>query len=200
MTVVLATRNRHKIREMLQILGDLEGIQFIPLDQFPNVPEVSEDGQTLRENAVLKAEHAVRHTGLLSLAEDTGLEIDALGGRPGVRSARFAGEGAAYQENVTKVLSLMKDVEPQRRSARFRSVVAIIKPGGDPEVFEGVCPGRISEMEKGGEGFGYDPIFMPEGYGETFAEMRGDVKNRISHRARALEKAREYLQQLVRDG
>jgi len=197
MKLVLATRNRYKIREMLQILGDLKGIDLVPLDEFPDAPEVQEDGQTLKENAMLKARCAAQHSGILSLGEDTGLEIEALGGQPGVRSARFAGEQTSYEKNVDKVIKLMKDIPAEKRSACFRSVVAFMEPGKDPLVFEGVCPGKIIDHRRGSAGFGYDPIFVPQGYDQTFAEMDTKEKNRISHRARALTGAREYLKTLI---
>lgn len=196
--VVLATRNRHKIREMMAILGDLEGLRCLSLERFPGIPEVSEDGRTLEENAILKVRQAVVSTGLLSLAEDTGLEIDALGGRPGVRSARFAGEKASYEDNVARVLELMKAVTKDHRSARFRSVVAIMEPDGQLRSFEGICPGTIIAERRGSEGFGYDPVFVPEGYDLTFSEMDQPEKNRISHRARALEEVKKYFGEKIR--
>ena len=197
MKLVLATRNRHKIAEMLSLIGDLEGLECISLDRFPEAPEVVEDGQTLRDNAVLKVRQAVFSTGLVCLAEDTGLEIDALGGRPGVWSARFAGEGARYEENVDKVLRLMEDVPPEERAARFRSVVAVQGPDDQPRIFEGICPGRIIGECRGCGGFGYDPIFVPAGHRQTFAQLEAEKKNRISHRAKALTFARNYLIELV---
>lgn len=197
MRLVLATRNRHKIGEMLAIMGTLEGLQCISLDRFPEAPEVDEDGRTLEENAVLKVRQAVSSTGQLCLAEDTGLEIDALGGRPGVRSARFAGEAARYEENVAKVLDLMRTVPPEERTARFRSVVAIMEPAGKPQIFEGLCPGRILSERRGTAGFGYDPIFVPAGFQQSFAQMAVAEKNRISHRARALAAAREHVIALI---
>jgi XTP/dITP diphosphohydrolase len=197
MKVVLATRNGHKIREMLDILGDLQGVEFYNLERFPDSPEVHEDGETLRENAILKAQEAALFTGLLCLAEDTGLEVDALEGRPGVRSARFAGEQASYDQNMDKVLSLLRGIPEKERGARFRSVVAIAEPGTSVRLFEGTCQGRILSQRQGTGGFGYDPIFQPDGYLETFAEMKPDLKNRISHRARALEKVKGYLKELA---
>jgi XTP/dITP diphosphohydrolase len=204
MKLVLATRNRYKVEEMMAILGDLKGWQLLSLDEFPQAPEVEESGETLEENASLKVQQAVAATGLISLAEDTGLVIDALGGRPGVCSARFAGEQARYEENVAKVLELMAEVPPGSRTARFRSVVAIMGtaggsgdwPKGRPQFFEGICPGMITAERRGSGGFGYDPIFVPDGYHQTFAQMDGEQKNRISHRAKALAGARECLIEL----
>ncbi|MFC1683310.1 RdgB/HAM1 family non-canonical purine NTP pyrophosphatase [Candidatus Zixiibacteriota bacterium] len=193
MKLILATRNQHKILEMTEILNDLNEIELIPLTLFRRLPEVVESGATLRDNALIKARHAAHLTGCLCLAEDTGLEIDALEGKPGVRSARFAGENSSYEENVEKVLDLMKDVSSEARGARFRSIVAIMGPGDEPEVIEGICRGTIISERRGQEGFGYDPIFVPESYDQTFAQMDAELKNKISHRARALEKAKEYL-------
>ena len=233
MKLVLATRNKHKIDEMLTILGDLEDLECVSLARFPEAPEVDESGRTLPENAVIKVRQAVSSTGLVCLAEDTGLEIDALGGRPGVRSARFAGEKARYEENVTKVLEMMRAVPEGKRTARFRSVVAIMEPihrkddrpgiasvippqnqrgdrpsgsqgnqqkdqpDGQPYLFEGICPGRIIAQRRGTAGFGYDPIFVPDGFQKTFAEMEAGEKNRISHRALALAAARKHLVELM---
>jgi XTP/dITP diphosphohydrolase len=197
MKLILATRNHHKTQEMREILINLDEVEMIPLTLFRRLPEVVESGATLRENALIKARHAAQLTGCLCLAEDTGLEIEALDGKPGVRSARFAGEGASYHENVDKVLDLLKDIPSEARGARFRSVVVIMGPEDEPEVIEGICPGSIIAERRGQGGFGYDPIFVPEGYEETFAQMDAELKNRISHRARALEKARKYLRRLA---
>ena len=200
MKLVLATGNRHKIREMREILKDMREIEFLSLVQFPQLPELVESGSTLRENAIQKACRAVEFTHCLSLAEDTGLEIDALGGRPGVRSARFAGDQASYEQNIEKVLSLMRQIPSERRGGRFRSVVAIAEPRGDVHIFEGICEGRITTERRGKGGFGYDPIFEVAGFGKTFAEMEPDQKNRISHRALALQKAKVLLLELGRGG
>lgn len=197
MRLLLATRNRHKIREMKEILKDLKEIELLSVDQFPNLAEVVEEGSTLKENAIQKARHTINHTGCLSLAEDTGLEIDALAGKPGVRSARFAGERATYEANVEKVLRLLRDVPANERTARFRSVVVVMKPGEGPHVFEGVCEGKIIDKRKGGGGFGYDPIFQPEDHEKTLAQMEQSEKNRISHRAKALQKAKILLRELL---
>jgi len=183
---------------MKEILKDVKGIELIPADHFPQLPEVVERGSTLRENAIQKACHAVKFTDCLTLAEDTGLEIDALSRKPGVRSSRFAGEHASYEQNIAKVLGLMRHIPWKDRGARFRSVVAIVEPGGSPRVFEGVCEGQITTERRGKAGFGYDPIFEVAGYGKTFAEMDQDQKNRISHRALALQKAKVLLMELCR--
>ena len=199
MKLVLATRNQDKIREMREILKDVEEIELLTTDQFPQLSEVEEKGSTLRENAIQKACHTVQGTGHLCLAEDTGLEVDALGGKPGVRSSRFAGDGATYEQNIDKLLSLMRQIPPEDRLARFRSVVAIVEPGGSPYLLEGICEGRITSQRRGTGGFGYDPIFEVDGYGQTFAEMEQDLKNRISHRALALARAKDYLRKLLEE-
>lgn len=197
MKMVLATGNRDKIREMREILKDVEGMELLTVDQFPQVSEVVEKGSTLRENAIRKACHGVEHTSCLTLAEDTGLEVVALGGKPGVRSSRFAGDHATYDQNIDKLLSLMQQIAWEDRRARFRSVVAIVEPGGHPHLIEGICEGRITTERRGRGGFGYDPIFEVDGYEKTFAEMEQALKNRISHRARALAGAKDYLRKLA---
>jgi XTP/dITP diphosphohydrolase len=198
MKLVLATRNGHKIREMSNILSDMKELELLPAGQLTELPQVEEGGADLRENALLKAYHWLSFAKCLTLAEDTGLEIDALGGNPGVRSARFAGERASYEQNIDKVLALMGQVPPGKRGGRFRSVVAIVEPGGPEYIFEGVCEGRITTERRGRGGFGYDPIFEVSGYGKTFAEMEQDVKDGISHRALALQKAKVLLRELCR--
>jgi len=199
MKLVLATRNRHKIGEMREILKDMEEIELLTTDQFTQLSEVEEKGSTLRENAIQKACYTAQVSGLLSLAEDTGLEVDALGGKPGVRSSRFAGENATYEQNIDKLLNLMQKILPEDRLARFRSVVVIVKPGSSPYLVEGICEGRITAKRRGGGGFGYDPVFEVDGYGQTFAEMEQDLKNRISHRALALAGAKDYLRKLLEE-
>ena len=196
MKLLLATRNAHKIREIEEILRSLRGVEFLLADQIPGLPEIEERGASLRENALLKAYHGLRFTHCLTLAEDTGLEIDALDGNPGVRSSRFAGDHASYDENIDKVLTLMRDVPVKKRGARFRSVVAIVGPGDGEHLFEGVCKGHITTQRRGEGGFGYDPIFEVAGYGKTFAEMASEAKNRISHRALALQRAKTMLNEL----
>ncbi len=192
--LVLATRNNDKIREIREILKGLE-IDILTLDEFPQIPEVEEDGATIEENAFKKARVVSGATHLLALADDTGLEVDFLQGQPGVYSSRFAGKGATYDDNVNKLLDIMKSVPHEQRTARFRCVIAISGP--DVEKFvEGVCEGIIANEKRGYHGFGYDPIFYMPKYEQTFAEMSLPLKNKISHRGLALQKAREILQQL----
>ena len=190
-TLVLATHNPDKQTEMNAVLSDLD-LDFIGLDQYPEIDDIPENGTTLLENALIKARAVHLKTGFPALADDTGLEVDALHGAPGVYSARFAGEDATYQDNVKKLLSVMAGVSRQNRTARFRTVVALID--SDTELWtEGIIEGLITRDERGAGGFGYDPIFEVADTGKTFSEMSTSQKNEISHRARALQKMRKKL-------
>ena len=193
--LVLATRNRKKLAELEQLLEGT-GIEILGLDEFPQIPEVHEDGKTFAENAVKKARTVAEATGIVALADDSGLEVDALGGKPGVYSARFAGEHGDDAANNAKLLELMRNVPEGQRKARFRCVVAIAVPGGEVHLVEGACEGHIGYEPKGDYGFGYDPLFVVEEFGKTMAELPPEVKNRISHRGRALERARAILASL----
>jgi XTP/dITP diphosphohydrolase len=184
--LVLATANPNKVKEMRDILGGL-GIDVLTLADFPPMDEVDETGDTLEANALLKADAVYRHTGLPSLADDTGLEVDALGGRPGVYSARYAGPNASYEDNVAKLLGELKGIADADRTARFRTVMALRLSDTEHLFADGVAEGRIISERRGADGFGYDPVFVPsDGDGLTFAEMAPAEKNAISHRARAL--------------
>ncbi len=184
--LVLATANPNKVKEMRDILGGL-GINVLTLADFPPMHEVDETGDTLEANALLKADAVYLHTGLPSLADDTGLEVDALGGRPGVYSARYAGPNASYEDNVAKLLGELKGVADADRTARFRTVMALRLSDAEHLFADGVAEGRIVSESRGEAGFGYDPVFLPsDGDGRTFAEMAPAEKNAISHRARAL--------------
>jgi len=189
--LVAATRNPDKLTEIRQILAGT-GIEVRGAAEFEDVPEVEETGRTLEENALLKARAVYRATGLPTLADDTGLEVDALGGRPGVYSSRFAGETATYADNVRKLLRELESVPPERRTARFRCVVAFVD-GRSTHVVEGTREGVILSEQRGSSGFGYDPVFFVPETGKTFAEMTPDEKNRISHRALALGKMKALL-------
>ncbi len=197
MKVVLATKNPHKLEEILSILGEIPGVEFLTFRDIP-LPDVEETGGTLEENAILKATSVARETGLPALAEDTGLEVEALGGAPGVRSARFAGEDKDYRANNEKLLGLLKGVTDRR--ARFRTVAVLALPDGRTWTAEGVLEGRIAETPRGEGGFGYDPLFIPEGETRTLAEMSPEEKNRISHRRKALEAMRSILEELAQGG
>lgn len=194
MKLVLATRNLGKIQEMTDLLADLP-LNILSVLDFPDMPKVIEDGQTFAENAIKKAETVCRHTGLLSLADDSGLEIEALDGQPGIRSSRFAGFEQNDDSNITKVLHLMRSIPQDRRQARFRCVIALATPEEKTETVEGLCEGLISTQRMGSAGFGYDPIFIVPQYGKTFAELGLDIKNRMSHRAKALQAAKALLLQ-----
>ena len=190
--LVLATRNRHKIEELVALLSGL-GITIHTLDEFPDAPNVVEDGGTCEANAVKKARAIAEFTGLPAVADDTGLEVDALDGRPGVYAARYAGEGATYEDNCRKLLQELSGVPHERRTARFLTVAAIALPSGEVRVAQGTLAGVIAEEASGTLGFGYDPVFCIPALGKTLAQMSADQKNTISHRANAFLKMREIL-------
>ncbi|MEP1151430.1 MAG: RdgB/HAM1 family non-canonical purine NTP pyrophosphatase [Balneola sp.] len=188
--LVLASRNKNKIEEMKQLVAHL-GIEIYSALDFPELEEVEEDQPTLEGNALKKAQYVHQQTGIPALSDDTGLEVEALDGAPGVYSARYAGEDASYQDNVLKLLTALKD--QKNRSAQFRTVVALVD--ADKEfTFEGVCKGSILEEQRGKKGFGYDPIFMPDEFAESFAQMDANIKNLISHRGRAIQKFIAFLE------
>ncbi|MFO0773739.1 MAG: XTP/dITP diphosphatase [Nitrospiraceae bacterium] len=191
--LVLATRNADKGRELQAILSDL-GIRIRTMAEYPDAPEVVEDGATCRDNALKKALSAQRHTGLPAIADDTGLEVDALGGRPGVFAARYAGEHATYADNCRKLLQELDGVPTEGRGARFVTYAAIAYPDGATEVAHGVLEGRIAEQAQGQGGFGYDPVFYVPTLGRTLAEIAPAEKNRISHRGLAFQQAKNLLQ------
>jgi len=190
--LVLATRNPDKGRELAALLGDA-GITIRTLAEFPGAPEVVEDGETCEANAVKKAVTIARYTKLPSAADDTGLMVDALGGRPGVHAARYAGEGATYEDNWKKLLRELAGVPRERRGARFVTVAAVADPEGRVEVVQGALDGLITEAPAGTKGFGYDPVFFVPEIGKTLAQLTPEEKNRVSHRARAFTKVKELL-------
>ena len=190
MQLIAATRNRHKLEEIREILSDLD-VEILDLDAFPDVPPVEEDGLTFEANAIKKARETTLATGKWTMADDSGLEVDALGGDPGVHSARYAGEPVDYEANNRKLLKALEGVSG--RKARFRCVIAICSPEGNIMTVNGTCEGHISERCTGTAGFGYDPLFVPDGHSLTFAELGQEVKNGISHRSVALENARSLL-------
>lgn len=189
MRIVLATRNPGKVAELRALLADLP-VELVSAAEIESAPEVEEDAPTLEGNARKKAVTLQQHTGLPALADDTGLEVDALGGAPGVHSARFAGPEADGEANRVKLLHDLDGTAD--RSARFRTVLAF-DDGEEVQFFEGVCEGQITGAERGEGGFGYDALFQPEGEAQTFAEMPAEAKNRISHRGRALEHFAAFL-------
>ncbi len=188
MEFLLATRNKNKIREIVECLKSLT-IVVRSLQDFPDAPDVKEDGSTFEENAVKKAVERAKYTGLLTLADDSGLVVDALGGAPGVRSSRYAGENATDFQNNTKLLEAMKDVVYTDRRAAFVCCMALADTNGLIRTVTGRCDGEILTAPRGRRGFGYDPLFVKLEYNKTFAELPLELKNRISHRAMALEKA-----------
>ena len=190
--LVLATRNRHKGEELAALLGDL-GITIRTLDEFPDAPDVVEDGNTCEANAIKKARAIAEFTGLPAVADDTGLEVDALGGRPGIYAARYAGEDATYEDNCRKLLRELAGVPRERRTARFLTVAAIALPSGEIRVAQGTLDGVIADEASGTLGFGYDPVFLIPELGKTLAQLSADQKNTISHRAKAFAKMREIL-------
>lgn len=196
MHIVLATRNQHKKQELVALLRGLD-ITIRTLDDFPEAPEVIEDGDTCEANAMKKAVEIAQYTGLTAVADDTGLEVDALGGRPGVFAARYAGEQATYEDNCRKLLQDLQGVPAERRSGRFVTVAAIATPEGKRLSAKGVLEGVIAEQPAGSHGFGYDPVFLLPEYGQTLAQLAPEVKNHISHRARAFNQARALLQQMM---
>lgn len=191
--LVLATNNRDKVREMAHALHGLP-VRLVPVGELGEWPPPEETGATLAENALLKARAALDRTGRVCLADDTGLEVDALGGSPGVHSSRFAGPNVTYAQNVQKLLREMAGVPEARRTARFRCAVALVEPGGREETVEGVVDGKILFEPRGDGGFGYDPVFWVPATGRTFSEMDLAEKESISHRGKALVAARRVLE------
>lgn len=191
MEILIATNNRDKVDEISYLLSSSQ-FSVKSLDDFPKIPKTVEDEPTLEANALKKARDAFKALGVLTLADDTGLECYYLELKPGVISARYSGENATYAENNAKLLQALKGVPPRRRNARFRSVVAIVG-SNIQKVVEGTMEGAIAEVPRGSNGFGYDPLFIPRGSEKTYAEMTLEEKNRVSHRAAALTKAMEVL-------
>ncbi|MBF0154142.1 MAG: XTP/dITP diphosphatase [Magnetococcales bacterium] len=183
--VILATRNRKKVEEFQRVLEGTS-LRLLDLREYPQAPEVVEDGATFTENAVKKALQIARFTGLPALADDSGLEVDALGKRPGVHSARYAGPDATDRQNLEKMLLELGDCPASARTARFVCVLAMADASGRTRIFAGVVEGRISSIPQGENGFGYDPVFVPEGESRTFAQMSSVEKDAMSHRGRAI--------------
>jgi XTP/dITP diphosphohydrolase len=199
--LLLASHNRGKLRELGALLAGVP-VELVSLaTALPGRPQAIEDGVTFLDNARIKARAAAQATKMVTLAEDAGLEVDALGGRPGVRSARFAAEEATDAENNAALLQALEEVEDEHRAARFRCVMVLVDPWGEGEareiVAEGRCEGMIARQPRGGGGFGYDPLFVVSGFGRTMAELTEDEKNQASHRARAVAALRPSLDQLV---
>jgi len=193
--IILATGNKHKVEEIKEILKDLS-IKVTPMISFPQYPSTEEDGKTLEENAIKKASEASKFFGKWTLADDSGLEVDYLDGAPGVYSARYAGEKCLYEDNNNKLLKVLDGVPLEKRTAKFRTVIAISSPDGKINLAEGKIFGIIALQSAGSNGFGYDPVFYVPEYDKTFAELSTDIKNSISHRAIAIQKAKEIIKSL----
>ena len=190
--LLLATNNQDKVREYRSLLQGIP-CRIVTLAEQGITTEVEETGDSLEANARLKATALAAESGLLSLADDSGLEVDALGGEPGPMSARYAGEGASDTDRINFLLSKLKDVPPEKRTTRFRCVIAVAAPDGEATFYEGECPGVITTVPRGNNGFGYDPVFYIPELGKTMAELSPEEKNKISHRARAAQKALQAL-------
>ncbi len=196
--IVIATRNRHKVKEIRRILKDLD-TRLLTLDDIDNAPVVDEDGDTFEKNASKKAAEISRVTDKVTLADDSGLMVDALKGKPGVRSSRFAGERADDAKNNSKLLEALEGIPSEKRTARFVCVISIAQNGIILDTVKGACEGRIAFAPRGSSGFGYDPLFISPHHDKTFAELGPAVKDRTSHRYRALRKAKESLERILKD-
>ena len=201
MKIVIATKNRGKIQEMSSLfkryLPHIQNIELLDLSEFPDLPEIEETGSSFYENAKIKALAAANFSGLLSIGDDSGLEVDALDNAPGIYSARFSGVNATDEENNQLLLKKLKDYPRESRTARFVCNLAIALPENLIGVFEGTCNGTISTSLRGGNGFGYDPLFIRSDLGKSFAELSSEIKNRISHRARSFEKAAVVVERYI---
>lgn len=189
--IVLATRNKHKIEEIKTILSDLR-LEILTLNDFPEIPTLKEEGLTMADNSLQKAQTVFHHTHVATLADDSGLEVFFLNGRPGVISARYAGAEATDEKNNQKLLGEMRGVPPRRRKVQFRAVLTLLGENYR-DTTEGICEGNLAESPRGSNGFGYDPIFIPNGFKRTYAELTAEEKNAISHRAKALASMKEIL-------
>ena len=192
---MIATRNKGKIREIREALNGL-GLRIYALSDFPDVPEIEEDGKSFAENALKKARFYSKYFRMLTIADDSGLEVDSLKGLPGIYSARYAGEKASSRVNNQKLLREMQGVPISKRGARFKCIIAMESPDGKKAIAEGSCKGSIGFREKGRRGFGYDPLFILPTYGKTMAQLSLEEKNKISHRGKALRKIRKLIKSL----
>ena len=195
--LLIATGNAGKLREIRALLSD-SPLTLLSLADFPGIEEVAETGSTFAENAALKALGYAKQSGVLTLADDSGLEVDALAGAPGVRSARYLGENVSYADRISALLKAVKDADDNARSARF--VCALVIASSKQEILyttQATCEGRLADAPRGSGGFGYDPVFVPHGFNQTFGELPAEIKNEISHRGRALVKARQFIASLT---
>lgn len=188
--ILLATANRNKILEINSILKDIPDLRILSIHDFGIKPLISEDKNTLDENSYKKALDIYNIFRIPAVSDDTGLFVDALNGEPGVHSARYAGKSASYSDNCNKLLLNLREIPPESRTARFETVICFYP---DNKLFRGICKGKIINEPRGKNGFGYDPIFIPEGYEKTFAELSDSEKNKISHRSKALQELKKYL-------
>ncbi len=198
MKMILATKNKGKIKEIQALVQNMS-IKLLSLDDISDMPDVSEDGCSFQENALKKACAIAKHTGIIAIADDSGLEVDALNGAPGIHSARYAGEKATDHENMQKLLKTLTGLPLNKRTARFRCSIAVCTPQGRHITTEGVCEGAIALEPRGAHGFGYDPVFLLPGRNCTMAEMEPNSKNLISHRAMALAKLKEILPAFLKE-
>jgi len=197
MRILVATMNAGKLREYERLLADVQGLELETMASLADPVDVVEDRDTFRGNALKKATEIAKVAGIPCLADDSGLEVDALGGRPGVYSARYAGEDASDAQNNAKLLDELSDTADQQRTARFRCAIAVVdESGSELATVDGACEGSIGREPRGAHGFGYDPLFVPDGYTQTMAELGPETKNEISHRAQAAAKLVPFLRQL----
>lgn len=182
--IFVATKNKGKIKELKKIFSNLDSEIIFDI---PDIPDIKEDGNSFEENAIKKSKHLFELTNQPSIADDSGLEIDYLNGVPGINSSRFAGQTTPYNIKNEKIINIMKNTNENKRTAQFRCVIAYTDEIGT-KTFEGICKGKIADKMYGSQGFGYDPIFIPKGYNKTFGELDENIKNKISHRAKALKK------------
>lgn len=195
MKIIIASKNKNKVEQIKEYLKDLN-INFLSLYDFPEIPEIAEDGKTFEENALKKSKAVYSYTNLPSLSDDSGLEIDSLNGEPGIFSARYAGNNASDEDNNKKLLRELENSE--NRKARYRCVLSLYEQEEKNNFFEGSCNGEIVKEPKGKKGFGYDPLFLPEGFDKTFGELDLVIKLKISHRGKALNKLKNYLLSISR--
>ncbi len=193
--LVVSSSNRDKMREIREILS-ANWLELVQLSSLPGAPTPKEGNFSLEENALIKARIARDFTGLPSVGDDTGLEVDILDGKPGVFSSRYAGEDATYADNVNKLLEVLQAIPRQERTARFKSVVALALPGGKEKLFRGYCWGHVCLEAKGDNGFGYDPLFVPNGKKSTLGQLSPALKNKLSHRGKALRSLKRHLRKL----
>lgn len=192
--LLIATNNPHKVSEFSSVLNSKKSMQLLTLKDFGILLDVTEDGSTLEENALLKSRAVYELMKIPAISDDTGLFVDALGGDPGIYSARYAGENASYDDNCNKLLKNLKDVPEDKRTASFVSVICFYKMPDEYYLFKGICKGKIISEKKGSNGFGYDPLFVPDGMNKTFAELTDAEKNEISHRALALKQFAAFIE------